>query len=440
MLMVVLAACGLVSFACPAAGQSQDEAGQMQAEVMQVIRSEDMTAAEKVTVLKKFVTRFPNHNYASVALSNATRLMTTELNRGREALALVRDVIKNTPKGEMLRRHYMTLLWVAGTLKDVDTLRSVEAELRNLDMLDYEMHNVIADSAFNMSEWQYAYEQYGPGLDVDDESIARKLKGTLDMPRVRHWIRWYRSRNLSSRGWCLVQMGRVEEALPLLRTAYDGSDSNLLGLCSNDSMKYLGLALLRAGRLDEAVDILARDGIIGGSAESFAALREAYEVRHGSLDGFDEFVERYRDESAAPAPDFTLEDYNGRAVSLSNYQGKVVLLNFWFPTCGPCRVELPALKEVYEKHQEQGLAVICVEVNGDRAGAEQFIRQHELPYVFVEERTVDGEGIARGKYNPFAFPTSYIIGRDGKVHYYHLGFDTGDEERIEKEIAALLSR
>lgn len=71
----------------------------------------------------------------------------------------------------------------------------------------------------------------------------------------------------------------------------------------------------------------------------------------------------YRPSVGSHAPDFRLMDLHGNAVSLSDYQGKVVLLNFWATWCGPCRVEMPAMEALYRSMQSKGLEIIAVSVD-----------------------------------------------------------------------------
>jgi len=65
----------------------------------------------------------------------------------------------------------------------------------------------------------------------------------------------------------------------------------------------------------------------------------------------------------SPAPDFRLMDLHGKTVSLSDYQGKVVLLNFWATWCGPCRIEMPAMEDLYRSMQPKGLEILAVSVD-----------------------------------------------------------------------------
>ena len=70
-----------------------------------------------------------------------------------------------------------------------------------------------------------------------------------------------------------------------------------------------------------------------------------------------------RPSKGSPAPDFRLMDMHGKAVSLSDFQGKVVLLNFWATWCGPCRIEMPAMEALYRSMQSKGLEIVAVSVD-----------------------------------------------------------------------------
>jgi peroxiredoxin len=100
-------------------------------------------------------------------------------------------------------------------------------------------------------------------------------------------------------------------------------------------------------------------------------------------------------------------------------------------------VELPRLQPLYEKYKDQGFEVIAVEAKQDRERALKFIEEKGLTYTMLED--AEGEGEVAGKiFNVRAFPSSFLIDRDGKVMYFHLGFEAGDEEHIEEEILTLL--
>jgi cytochrome c biogenesis protein CcmG/thiol:disulfide interchange protein DsbE len=119
------------------------------------------------------------------------------------------------------------------------------------------------------------------------------------------------------------------------------------------------------------------------------------------------------------APDFTLESMSGETITLSDLQGSVVVLNIWASWCPPCRSEMPALQQVYEKYRDRGLEVLAVNTTyQDReAEARDFVSELGLSLPVLLERT--GE-IARA-YQLHAMPSTYFIDREGVIRGVILG-------------------
>jgi hypothetical protein len=100
-------------------------------------------------------------------------------------------------------------------------------------------------------------------------------------------------------------------------------------------------------------------------------------------------------------------------------------------------VELPRLEPLYQKYKDEGLAVVAIEAQRDTEGATTFINEHNLTYACLENGEGDEE-VVRTIFGVRSFPTSYLIDRQGRVMFYHLGFEEGDEETLEKQILKLL--
>jgi thiol-disulfide isomerase/thioredoxin len=126
-------------------------------------------------------------------------------------------------------------------------------------------------------------------------------------------------------------------------------------------------------------------------------------------------------ESGKPAPDFTLKDLDGRNVELSQYRGKVVLVNFWATWCDPCRVEIPWLIEMQQKYSAKGFSVLGIAMDEDgKSVVAPFVEKEQFevegggkslmnyPIVIGNEDVVDKFG------GLFGYPTSVLISRDGK--------------------------
>lgn len=133
-----------------------------------------------------------------------------------------------------------------------------------------------------------------------------------------------------------------------------------------------------------------------------------------------------------PAPDFTLKDLNGNPVSLSDFKGKPVVLNFWATWCGPCRAEIPHMDALYKKYKEQGLVVIGVNNESDHAQVKQFAKKQISYIVLLDGRPQFQEYGVRG------IPCTYYVDKAGIVRYRDVGFGSGGEREIERKIMELL--
>ncbi|MBZ5575780.1 MAG: TlpA family protein disulfide reductase [Acidobacteriia bacterium] len=124
------------------------------------------------------------------------------------------------------------------------------------------------------------------------------------------------------------------------------------------------------------------------------------------------------DHERKAAPDFTLKDGEGHDVRLSDYRGKVVLLDFWATWCGPCRIEIPWFKELQSKHQDKGFAVLGVSIYDDGWEAiKPFAAQMKMNYPVVmgtDQAAHDFGGLD-------ALPTTFLIDREGRIAAVHVG-------------------
>jgi peroxiredoxin len=100
-------------------------------------------------------------------------------------------------------------------------------------------------------------------------------------------------------------------------------------------------------------------------------------------------------------------------------------------------VELPRLEPLYEQYKDQGFEVVAVEAFRDTERARSFIEKKGLTYNLLEDGE-DDEAVTGDVFGVYAYPSSFLIDRDGRVMYYHLGFELGDEKKIEQEIKSLL--
>ena len=112
-----------------------------------------------------------------------------------------------------------------------------------------------------------------------------------------------------------------------------------------------------------------------------------------------------------PAQDFTLPDLEGRQVSLQHYRGQVVFLNFWATWCIPCREEMPAMEQLHQTFQPQGLAILAVNLKESPDKVKAFFDQYRLSYTAL----LDESGSVFRDYQVMGLPTTYLIGREGTL-------------------------
>jgi thiol-disulfide isomerase/thioredoxin len=111
------------------------------------------------------------------------------------------------------------------------------------------------------------------------------------------------------------------------------------------------------------------------------------------------------------APDFTLVDLEGNEVTLSDFRGKTVFLNFWATWCPPCRAEMPEIEAVYQEYKNKDVVVIGVDIRETKAEVLQFVQQGGYTWTFV----LDTSGEVTVNYQITAIPTSFFIDGDGII-------------------------
>ena len=113
------------------------------------------------------------------------------------------------------------------------------------------------------------------------------------------------------------------------------------------------------------------------------------------------------------APDFVMNDMNGKAVKLSDYKGKYVLLDFWASWCGPCRKENPYVKVAYEKFKDKNFTIIAVSVDEDGAKWRQAIEKDQLPWKHISDLQKTNK--VAELYGVQPIPDNFLINPEGKI-------------------------
>jgi thiol-disulfide isomerase/thioredoxin len=119
---------------------------------------------------------------------------------------------------------------------------------------------------------------------------------------------------------------------------------------------------------------------------------------------------------------------------IADHKGQVIYLDFWASWCGPCRQSFPWMNEIQAQYKQQGLTIISVNVDNNKALADEFLA--EVPANFTV--FYDPKGKVARKFKLKGMPSSYIIDRSGKVVSAHVGFSESKKEKYQQELTALL--
>ena len=116
------------------------------------------------------------------------------------------------------------------------------------------------------------------------------------------------------------------------------------------------------------------------------------------------------------APNFTVQD-SDRKLTLADYRGKVVVLNFWATWCPPCVEEMPSLVELQQRLKDKGVIVLAVSLDADEAAYHKFLKDHGVNLITVRDPDLKSSNL----YGTFKYPETYIIDRSGILRRKFIG-------------------
>lgn len=140
------------------------------------------------------------------------------------------------------------------------------------------------------------------------------------------------------------------------------------------------------------------------------------------------------------APAFSLIDTKGKDINLSDFRGKVVLLDFWATWCVPCNKEFPYLIKFYQEHYKDDFIILAVNIDNNKENMNRFLREqylesyvsHKFPVIFDKDKKIPP------LYKLESMPTSIFIDKKGIIRYIHTGFNDTRKKEFREELATLL--
>ena len=134
-----------------------------------------------------------------------------------------------------------------------------------------------------------------------------------------------------------------------------------------------------------------------------------------------------------PAPDFVLQDTDGRTHRLSDYRGKPVIINFWATWCPPCREEIPSMNRAWHRIEKEGIAMLAINMGEDEDTIFIFTADYPADFPILMDR----DGTVIEQWPVKGLPTTYVVAPDGTIAYRAIGSREWDDSRLLEKIREL---
>jgi thiol-disulfide isomerase/thioredoxin len=138
---------------------------------------------------------------------------------------------------------------------------------------------------------------------------------------------------------------------------------------------------------------------------------------------------------AKPALDFTLSDSRGADVSLSQFKGKIVYLDFWASWCSPCLDSFPWMDRMQKKYRNRNVVFLAINLDKKRKDAEKFLSNNPVSFAIA----FDSDGKSAKAYQLEGMPSAVIVDKSGEIRHTHIGFNLKNAKVYEAHIQQLLS-
>jgi thiol-disulfide isomerase/thioredoxin/Flp pilus assembly protein TadD len=382
-------------------------------QIQAVMQLQIMTdSKQKMEFLKKFQEEFPDSKYVDSIVTLITQGLFQE-NKLEEANAFLQE---NKAKAQP----YYFYLIASEASKTPEKMNLALAALDNgLSLIEEQLQDIAKHKPAYFTE-----EEWRDQLETTIKPMLLSLKGNLQM-----------------------KQGQTKEAISTLEQAYKASQGAQSGIAVDYSR-----ALIQSQNYQPALEVLektVKKGFAG--QEVMDLLKQSYVGVHKSEEGFDKYqteLDRTATEllkgeleakmTSSPAPAFELQDLEGQSHKLSDYQGKVVVVDFWATWCGPCLSSFPGMKKLVEEYKnDPSVAFLFINTWQEEANKDQvvkdFLGKNQYPFFVLMDR----ENKVVAQFGVSGIPTKFIIDPKGKIRFTSVGFE-GDTEKMVKEVKLMI--
>ncbi|MCJ7754269.1 MAG: peroxiredoxin family protein [Thermoanaerobaculales bacterium] len=322
-----------------AAGCAKVEEGPDPAEVaydaLKSAWNEAETPEAKVALAADYLARYPDTKHSGRMASAIVYYQGHEMKDPQGAWDIVSVAMAQIEDPEQRFTAGLEALGLADSVDVPLDIATLAIDLGAVRPLTFDEHEQVAEMALELEEWTIADEHSLGALEMATPEQLRTDYPDREFTDQEVAVRVQRRKAsaLTFDGWALYNLGDTELAMNRFAAADEIGSVSYLGVPNTPLNQYWGRAALSEGDLDRAIELLSVEVLFGEDPTAAKPyLLEAYVAKNGSEEGFDEFLWSTRDRVARIADDFELLDYEGNSRSLSETNGKVTLLAFWFPT------------------------------------------------------------------------------------------------------------